>query len=285
VSEDVEDVEQVAAISDPAVRARVATELVSKHQEIVTQLARIRRNAISELRAQGLSLAQVGEAIGVTRGRIAQIHSTSHVLEQDFFGGTSVTITTPLRASELGRPLVAQEDAEAAAQLAQLLTGFDITVSTEHVTPDGRIDLSPDGLVAICGPKSSATMRQIIDTDPALEFSPDAQDRWRLRDRATGQEHHSPIDLDPDAGQDVAYLARLHRPDGRPLLVIAGVHAVGSLGVVAFLSDSENIRELHRAVGRSGFSLVVGCQFTRTPLKILAAEALTKPHLHDREDC
>jgi hypothetical protein len=276
-----DDVSEVAAIPDPATRARVATELLGKHQEAVTRLARIRRKALAELRAQGLSLAQAGSAIGVTRGRIAQLQTASHLLEQEFFGGGAITITTPLRGgADAERPLVAQEDAEAAALLARLLEGFDIDTSFDHVDPTGKIDLSPDGLVAICGPKSSPTMREIIETDPVYDYSPDAAGDWRLVERATGKEYRSPIDTDPEADRDIAYFGRLRRPDGRPLLVIAGVHAIGSLGTVAYLSDTDHVRALHNAVGGKGFSVVIGCRFTRSPLKILESEALTEPQTH-----
>ncbi|HZD01161.1 MAG TPA: sigma-70 family RNA polymerase sigma factor [Actinomycetes bacterium] len=275
------DVEQVEAITDPAARARAATQLLSKHQEIVTKLARIRRRAINDLRAQGLSHAQVGSALGLTRGRIAQLHTAGHAIEQDFFGGTSITITTPLRAAAgVDRPLVAQEDAEAAALLARLLDSLDIDTSSANVSPAGEIDLTPDGLIAICGPKSSPTMREIIATDPVLDYSPDPAGRWRLVDRTSGAEYTSPIDDGIEARSDIAYLARLHRPDGRPFLVIAGVHAIGSLGAVAYLSNTDRIRSLHIAVGGRAFSMVIGCSFTRTPLKILSAEALSEPRAH-----
>jgi len=278
-----DDVSEVAAIPDPATRARAATELLSKHQEAVTQLARIRRKALAELRAQGLSLAQAGSAIGVTRGRIAQLQTASHLLEQEFFGGEAVTITTPLRGgTDAERPLVAQEDAEAAALLAKLLEGFDIDTSFGHVDPTGKIDLSPDGLVAICGPKSSPTMREIIETDPIYDYSPDAAGDWRLVERATGKEYRSPIDADPSADRDIAYLARLQRPDGRPFLVIAGVHAIGSLGAVAYLSDTEHVRNLHKTVGGQGFSMIIECTFRRTPLKVRSTEALTEPRTHGK---
>ena len=278
-----DDVDEVAAIADPAARARVATELLSRHQEIVTRLARIRRRAITELRSQGLSHAQVGSALGLTRGRIAQLHTASHALEQSFFGGASITITTPLRAAPgLDRPLVAQEDAEAAALLARVLDSLDVDTTSDHVSPAGEIDLAPDGLIAICGPKSSPTMHQIIRTDPVFDYSPDPAGRWRLVDRATGAEYASPVDDDPAKDQDIAYLARLQRPDGRPFLVIAGVHAIGSLGAVAYLADTDHVRALHDAIGTRRFSMVIGSTFTRTPLKILSTEALTEPRPHER---
>ena len=68
-----EDVERIAALDDPVARARAATEALTEHQEAVTRLARIRRAAVAELRASGFSFAQVGERLGVTRARVAQL--------------------------------------------------------------------------------------------------------------------------------------------------------------------------------------------------------------------
>lgn len=78
----------------------------------------------------------------------------------------------------------------------------------------------------------------------------------------------------------MAYLARLTRPDGRTYLHIVGVHAVGSPGVIHYLASTATLHELHRAVGSQRFSMVVGCQFTTDPLRILASQPLTPPLSH-----
>ena len=56
-----------------------------------------------ELRDQGLSYAQVGQSLGVTRGRIAQLRGPDASIEAAFFGGRSISIATPLRSARSRR--------------------------------------------------------------------------------------------------------------------------------------------------------------------------------------
>lgn len=275
------DIASVEAIGDPAERARAATELLSRYQAAVNRLARIRRRAIAELRAEGLSYSQVGEALGVTRGRVAQLRMAANLIEQAFFGGPAVTIATPLRIAGAGRTVIAQEDFEAAMLLARFLDGLDIETSQAQVATDGTIDFAPDALVVICGPKSSPVVRQLIAADPALDFSPDESGRWAVADRTSGRVFSSPIDEDPPADEDYAYVARLRRPDGRPFILIAGIHAIGSLGAVHYLTQPGNLHALQTAAGPYRFSAVVHSAFTRSPLAITASDLALPVVLHD----
>ncbi|MGI9098056.1 MAG: sigma factor-like helix-turn-helix DNA-binding protein [Solirubrobacteraceae bacterium] len=271
--------EELSAIADPAERARLATELLAEHQSLVIRLAQIRRQAVAELRASGLSYAQVAERLGVTRGRIAQLKTST--LEREFFAGPMVTIATPLRATHESRPLVAQEDVEAAMMLTRFLNAADVATKLQHISPTGEIDLSPDALLAICGPKSSTAVQRLITADPLLEFRTDDAERWTIIDRASGMVYSSPIDDDPAADRDFAYVARLPRADSEhPILVIAGIHAIGSLGAASYLADAANLRKLHRAVGKRPFSMIVESQFTRSPLATLSARLAVEPRTH-----
>ena len=175
-----ENVDKVESIEDPAARAKAATELLSSRQADISRLARIRRQAIEELRATGLSYSQVGEALGVTRGRIAQIRAAGHALELEFFGHEEITILTPLRPSDVGRPLVAQEDFAAATELAKFLNAADIETNLEQVSPEGFVDLDAEGLIAICGPKSSPMIERLIKEDPYIEYTPNDEGTWRI---------------------------------------------------------------------------------------------------------
>lgn len=76
---------------------------------------------------------------------------------------------------------------------------------------------------------------EAIDADPWLSFPPDGQGRWVIRDRETRQPLVSPLDHDREAG-DISYVGRLAYHGGS-LFVIAGVHAMGSLGAVEYLSQ------------------------------------------------
>jgi hypothetical protein len=245
----------------------------------VTRIAQIRRQAVAELRAAGLSYAEVGKQLGLTRGRIAQLRTAT--MEREFFGGPAVTIATPLRATSAGAPLVAQEDVEAAMVLAGSLNAADLATELQHISPKGAIDLSPDALVVICGPKSSPVVKLLIARDPHLTFAADAAGRWSITDRTSGRVHSSPIDADPAADRDIAYVARLPRPGGgQPIVVIAGIHAIGSLGAATFLTDATNLRTLYRTVGSRPFSMVVESQFSRSPLATLSARTAVEPRPH-----
>jgi hypothetical protein len=108
----------------------------------------------------------------------------------------------------------------------------------------------------------------------------DSSGRWRILDRVSGQEFSSPIDTDPRAEADIAYLARLPRDDERTFLVIAGIDAIGSLGAVHYLTQPGLLADLHRTVGTKPFSMAVSSTFTRSPLRILTSEPLAPPRLH-----
>jgi hypothetical protein len=56
------------AIPDPRRRARELSRLVAEQQALLTDLARLRRDTIAELRAGGLTRAQVAEVLGVSPG-------------------------------------------------------------------------------------------------------------------------------------------------------------------------------------------------------------------------
>jgi hypothetical protein len=278
----IEDVDEVESIGDPAARAKAATELLSTRQADISRLARIRQRAIEELRATGLSYAQVGEALGVTRGRIAQIRAAGHALELEFFGHDEITILTPLRPSADGRPLVAQEDFAAATDLAKFLNAADIETNLEQVSPEGFVDLDAEGLIAICGPKSSPAIERLIKEDPFIEYTPNNEGTWRIRDRASGAEFFSGSNEEPTRNQDAGYLARLRRPDtGWPMIVIAGVSATGSLGVVDWFANTDNLRTLFRSVGDQPFSAVVTSAFVPSPLNITHSTIAVGPYIHE----
>jgi hypothetical protein len=278
-------VDRIAAITDPVARARAAGELLAEHQSAVNRLARIRRTAIAELRDHGLSLAQVGQSLGVTRGRIAQLRGPDATLEAAFFGGRDITIATPLREQAGGRPMVAQEDVDAATVLSEHLSRLDLDTSMQRIPPGGGPDFEPDALVVICGPGTSPAIGDVLRSDSALDYTQRSDGLWTIIDRESGRELRSPFDDDPPAARDIAYLGRLHRPDGRPFILIAGVHAIGSLGVAHYLTTASHLRELHDATaGAARFSMVIACSFDPDALSVHCAEAATPPRIHQEHE-
>lgn len=65
--------QDAAQIPDPVERARALTRLMVEDQALTEQAARYRRHAIGEARAEGLTLEQIGAALGVTPGRVSQM--------------------------------------------------------------------------------------------------------------------------------------------------------------------------------------------------------------------
>ncbi|WP_055480408.1 sigma factor-like helix-turn-helix DNA-binding protein [Sphaerimonospora mesophila] len=274
------DLERIAAIDDPYLLLRAATERLNAAQQEVTELARLRRRVIQELHAQGMSYAQIAEKAGLSRGRIHQIRHTGPAPEGAFLGIGAVTVITPLRHDpQTGRSVVALDDMRAGKRLEDLARTFGLTVGTDNVTVDGHIDLNRPGLLVICGPRMSDAMREAYDSDPAIQWDLDDKG-WTLVDTRTGQMHRSGTQLDPQQPTDSAFLGRLPRPDGKgSFLAIAGIHPNGSLGVIHLLA--EEIATLWGQVGDQRFSCVVGVEYEPQSGEPVRAELASPLYRHE----
>ena len=65
----------LAAIEDATERARAAGELTEAVRETAPEIARIRQEAIRELRAQKLSYRKIGELLGIHFTRVKQLET------------------------------------------------------------------------------------------------------------------------------------------------------------------------------------------------------------------
>ncbi|MFI7468172.1 hypothetical protein [Nonomuraea sp. NPDC049646] len=57
-------IDDLAAVEDPAKRIRLATEALEAVKEFNAEVAQLRQTTAKELKAQGLTLAQIGELAG-----------------------------------------------------------------------------------------------------------------------------------------------------------------------------------------------------------------------------
>ncbi|MGW4644560.1 sigma-70 family RNA polymerase sigma factor [Sphaerisporangium sp. NPDC004334] len=276
------ELERIAAIEDPYVLLRAATERLNAAQQEVTELARLRRRVIQDLHAQGMSYAQIAEAAGLTRGRIHQIRHTGPAPEGAFFGTGAVTVVTPLRLDPAtGRSVVALDDMRAGSRLENLARGYGLSVGSDNVSVDGDIDLNRPGLVVICGPRMSAAVRECYDKDPVIRWDRDDKG-WLLRDTRTGTVYRSGTQTEPPRPTDSAYLGRLPRPDGNgSLLTIAGIHPNGSLGVIHLLASET--ATLWGQVGDQRFSTVVGVEYDPDSGEPVKAELVSPLYRHDED--
>ncbi|MFI6818723.1 sigma factor-like helix-turn-helix DNA-binding protein [Nonomuraea sp. NPDC050328] len=273
------ELERIAAIDDPYLLIRQATERLSAAQLEVTELARLRRRVIQELHAQGISYAQIAQQAGLSRGRIHQIKHTGPAPEGAFLGTGTITLATPLkREANNARPVVAIEDVTAAKRLEDLARGFGMAANLEHVPLGGEIDLNRPNLIVICGPKLSPVMGALYESDPVIEWVKDGA--WTLRDSRTGEVYRSGEDSDPARPVDYAYLGRLPRPDGQGnVLVFTGIHPQGTLGVVDLLTSE--IATLWGQVGEERFSTVIGVEYDPATGEPVRAELASPLYRHE----
>ncbi|WP_405087969.1 sigma factor-like helix-turn-helix DNA-binding protein [Microbispora sp. NBC_01389] len=275
------DLDKIAAIDDPYLLLRVATERLNAAQQEVTELARLRRRVIQELHAQGMSYAQIAEKAGLSRGRIHQIRHTGPAPEGAFLGTGAITVATPLKQeADNARPVVAVEDVAASKRLEDLARGLGLTVELEHVPLTGQIDLNRPGLIVICGPRLSPIMGALYESDPVLEWVKDGA--WTLRDSRTGTVYRSGSDSAPSRPVDYAYLGRLARPDGQGnVLVFTGIHPQGTLGVVHLISTE--INTLWGQVADRRFSCVIGVEYDPRTGEPVKAELASPLYRHDED--
>lgn len=277
----IQEVERVAQIKDHSVRVRAAVDLMAQLQAGVVETARMRRESISWLRSNGYSMADVARLMGVSRARVAQLKEAGPPPERIFLGLDHVQIAVPQRPGE--REYVALEDSATGQQLVTLAHSMQLTSDVEYIPTSGELDLNRDSLIIVCGPKTSPVTAAALAADPRLSFETIPDGRWALTDRRTGDRFTSPSD-DPDHPEaaDVAYFGRLSRPDRKgTFLLIAGVHAIGSLGVATYLA--ENVADLYEQASTRQFSMVIGSTFDPKTKKITGTKAATLPLLHTEE--
>lgn len=270
-----DEFDEVLAEQDPLHQARRATELMALYQQRGIELARLRREAIERAaRETGITFSAVANELGLSKGRISQIRQSAPPAERALFGVGPLTVAVPLREMP-GRDggVIAAEDSLSAQRLTELLEGLQFQVRQFQIPTIGQWD-PVDGAIAICGPKSSPVTARAIESDPWLSFRPDETGRWVIRDRETGQPLVSPLDRDKQ-GEDIAYVGRLRYQDGA-LFVIAGVHALGSLGAVEHLA--EHMRDLYERVGTRRFSMVVRSRFEHD--KVAETDELWPAQVH-----
>jgi transcriptional regulator with XRE-family HTH domain len=268
------EIEAVRELEDPLKQAQQASELLTRYQATVTQLSRIRRDAIEQLIAQGMTKAQLAETLGMTRARVGQLLAAGPRSEGLFLGNGKLTVVLggKLEADKAQpSPIVSQESFQAYERLCELARSLGLDAEYEVVPPPGLVNLNRDNLVVIYGPRLSPIIAQVLASDPNLAFANDDQG-WYLVDHATGTTYRSPRDEGKPA--DYAYLGRLPRIDGRgTFLYLAGIHAPGNAGAMHYLEG--HLEELYGEVRTGRFSTIIACRFDPDTRQVVSSERVT----------
>ncbi|MET4668630.1 sigma factor-like helix-turn-helix DNA-binding protein [Streptomyces sp. PvR018] len=278
-----EDMTRITEIAQPVARAKAAIDLMGTYQSWVLELSRVRREAIEEAQAAGMTQAEIAKELGVSRGRVGQLASAGPPPERAFFGTDRVTISlggkyeagkgSDQRPSEV----VTREDLKNFEHLRGMLAGMKLDAGYEVIPPSGIVNLNRENHIVVCGPRLSPIVAQVLEGDDNLRFEKDTA--WHLVDRKAGAEYRSPMDEDGSAS-DFGYLGRLPRLDGRgTFLYIAGVHAIGANGVVHYLQH--NLAELYREVRTRRFSTLISCRYDPKTLEVLESRRVTPLYRHE----
>lgn len=276
------DLKALADLTDAVQRAKQAGGMLDRLQAEVNELSRIRREAVEEMIGRGMSHAQIAEALGVSRGRVSQLTKAGPPPERAFWGTDTLTVAiggkleAATKVSGDPGPVVAQEDFQAYLDLSESVKAMGLSTTHEVIQPPGMVRLNRDNLVVICGPRLSPLIAQVVEADPVISFDKDASG-WYLKDRETGTVYRSPMDHGEPA--DIGYVSRLPRPDARgTFLYIAGIHAMGSSGVIHYLDG--HLTEVYREVKTRRFSALIRSEFDPETRKTTGSGLVTPLYAH-----
>jgi hypothetical protein len=272
---------QLKELSDPLERAKAAHALAGGAQDYSTQFQVVRNEAMNEtLRVGQLNSTQLAAELGISKGRVSQLAKGAPP-ERLFLGSGKVTVALAEKLEDgklsdgrdkpVQGPVIATEDVQTYERLRELAEEVGLETTFERIPLGGNVLLNRTNLVVICGPRLSPLIEQILEGDPHLRFGKDAEG-WHLVDRNTGEVYRSPMDRGENG--DIAYFARLPRPDGQgTFLYIAGIHARGSGGVVHWLN--KELASVHRELKARRFSTLISSRFHPESLEIIESERIT----------
>lgn len=237
---------QLHDVKNPLDQFAQATELLSFNQQLGVEIARVRKQAIERaVNEYRMSYSAVAEAVGLTKGRIAQIKKSAPPGERRFFGYGPINLAIPQRVQE-GRQFsqVDYGDLQARTKLKDFLESLAFETRQVEVTEDQSLDFFGD-TVAICGPKNSSVVRKLLQSDHRIHFVELSSGSWRIEDSA-GEEI--------TGNGDLGYIGRI--PYGKQqILIVAGLHVAGSIGAVEYLVT--NLPKVYEKFGTQSFSMLI----------------------------
>jgi hypothetical protein len=256
----VTDPERVTAISDPATRAEAAGELIDEHQVVIAELSRLRREAVEQMLASGMTQTQIAARLDMSKGRVSQLLTAGLRPERAFYGTGSLTVAIGAKR-EANRPdpsnVLSAEAFSAFELLSESARRTGLDASYEVVPAPGNVQINRPNLIVLTNPRLLPFLSQIMEADPHIRYRED-DDGWYLVDVTAGQEYRSP--RDKGESSDFGYIGRLPRPDGKgTFLYLAGLHAPGTLGAAHYVV--ENLAQLYREFKAKRFSAIVRYDF------------------------
>jgi predicted XRE-type DNA-binding protein len=275
------ELEALGAITDPRERAKRVGILIDDHQAAIAELSRVRREAMEEMLASGMSQSQIAAFLDMSKGRISQLLSAGVKPERAFLGTGKLTVAIGAKR-EANRTdpsdTLSAESFTAYELIAETARSVGLDATNEVVPAPGLVHLNRPNLVVLTNPRLLPFLSQVMEADPHIRYMNDDKG-WYLLDLTDGTEYRSPRDHGEPA--DFGYLGRLPRPDGKGnFLYLAGTHAPGTLGAAQYLTG--NLADLHRELKVRRFSMIVRYEFEPgNQLKMRSVERVTPVYRHE----
>lgn len=272
-----DEIDALADVLDPWVRARQAHDLVARLADLSTEASRVRREALTELLAtSNVRAVEIADWLGISRQRVTQLSQSGPRPERAFLGRGSQLLMVVGGKEEGGKatpgPVISTDDLGGYRMLSDAGRELGFDVQHEVVQPPGLVDLARDNLVVCCGPRLSPVIEQSLRSDQAIRFARD-DSGWHLEDQATGTTYRSPMDSGENA--DYGYIARLPRTDGNgTYLYSSGIHAPGVSGGLHYMLS--HLAELYDQMKLARFSAIVRCTFDPATRRILTSERVSE---------
>lgn len=276
-----DELEPLAKISDPGKRAKKVGVLIDEHQVAIAELSRVRREAMEEMLASGMTQTQIATLLDMSKGRISQLLSAGVRPERAFLGTGKLTVAIGAKR-EINRTdpsdTLSAESFTAYEVLADAARSIGLDACNEVVPAPGHVHLNRPNLIVLTNPRLLPFLSQVMEADPHIRYVADDKG-WYLTDLTEGKEYRSPRDQGESA--DYGYVGRLPRPDGKgSFLYLAGTHAPGTLGAAHFIVS--NLAELYRELKVRRFSTIVRYEFEPgNQLAVCSVERVTPLYRHE----
>lgn len=270
--------------ADDVTVVRRVSQLLPYYQDLVTELSRMRREALERLLrtlhpdGDGMwTYRQLGELStpAISPERIRQLVASGPKPERALIGTGFVTVAVgskPEGPRQNPSAMVSQEALAASRMIEDTAGAYGLKSTQQIVEPPGLIDLNRTNLVVIGSPRLLPYVSQVLAADPHHGFGHGATG-WYLTEH--GEKRKSPADSGDDA--DLAYIGRLPRPDSRgSFLYLAGIHAMGTKGAAAYFTS--HVTELYEQVGRRRWSVLLRCDYDPDTRAVLNVEPITPIH-------
>lgn len=190
-----------------------------------------------------------------------------------------VHIPTRIADDTLGeqriKPVIAKEDYNTYERLRAVLleNGFEVSITYIPARSDvrdmpGELELSPDcANIVVCGPKNSKTVEGIFTSLDGLKFAKGTEG-WYFEDLVRRKKLSSPL---ADNNNQYAFCGRVLIGNTR-ILLICGIHAIGSDGVAYFLGDTKKLDKLLKMVRKNDFYCIVRSSYSLETKEIYTAD-------------